>query len=392
MDINASFGGFAAALDSPKSWVMNVVSTLAGWVTQKIQILRLADSYAEHQVTINIMPIWPSSSEFFYYRFSGYVIGAIPSYHGSVAPALNELCLGLKPKEVAPALSSVYAKDVHVRMACFLLYRPVLFLRSHAEVVLSHVNYNMRMAAAGALAVVLYEYPDTLHESLTTLFSLYIPNSADVLRTKDLPAMTFLISQALERWILKSSVGEWQDTITKEDGKLELANKYYHVGICRYVTSLQLARCYIWMKTPCLMHQCAGTSEVTILFSSGLGRESPRGDIGSVAAGTSEVTILFSSGLGRESPRGPLQLEGRGKLVICTYLIVSSLKAGGSLPKASLKIGVVLSRGLVPGRHKSGLQTIYRKMNKDNTMYGFRGGAAGVMKGSNDSTGDTLSV
>ncbi|GKE31091.1 probable methyltransferase PMT2 [Tanacetum coccineum] len=129
MDINASFGGFIAALDSPKSWVMNVVSTLAGRVTQKIQILCLAYSYAEHQVTINIMLIWPFSSEFFYYHLSGYVIGAIPFYHGSVAPALNELCLGLKPKEVAPALSGVYAKDVHVRMACFLLYRPVLFLR-----------------------------------------------------------------------------------------------------------------------------------------------------------------------------------------------------------------------------------------------------------------------
>ncbi|GKC05991.1 hypothetical protein Tco_0997601, partial [Tanacetum coccineum] len=76
-----------------------------------------------------------------------------------------------------------------------------------------------------------------------------------------------------------------------------------------------------------------GTSEVTILFSSGLGKESPRGNIGSVAAGTSEVTILFSSGLGRESPRGPLQ-------------------AGRSLPKVSLKIGDVLSGGQVPGGHK----------------------------------------
>ncbi|GKB69947.1 hypothetical protein Tco_0931359, partial [Tanacetum coccineum] len=47
----------------------------------------------------------------------GYVIDAIPSYHGSVSPALNELCLGLKPEEVAHALSDVYAKDVHVRMA-----------------------------------------------------------------------------------------------------------------------------------------------------------------------------------------------------------------------------------------------------------------------------------
>ncbi|GKE69562.1 hypothetical protein Tco_1527634 [Tanacetum coccineum] len=45
-----------------------------------------------------------------------HVIDAIPSYHGSVAPALNELGLGLKPEEVA--LSGVYAKDVHARMAC----------------------------------------------------------------------------------------------------------------------------------------------------------------------------------------------------------------------------------------------------------------------------------
>lgn len=29
MDMNAGFGGFAAALDSPKLWVMNVVPTLA---------------------------------------------------------------------------------------------------------------------------------------------------------------------------------------------------------------------------------------------------------------------------------------------------------------------------------------------------------------------------
>ncbi|GJW41659.1 protein ILITYHIA isoform X2 [Tanacetum coccineum] len=165
-----------------------------------------------------------------------YVIDAIPSYHGSVSPALNELCLGLKPEEVAPALSGVYAKDVHVRMACLNTAKCIPPISTHsvpqeAEVAedlwdhydyvlrsdysglfkaLSHVNYNVRMAAAGALAAVLYEYPDTLQESLTTLFSLYIPDSgicvdciesgwlgrqgtalalhtaADVLRTKDL--------------------------------------------------------------------------------------------------------------------------------------------------------------------------------------------------------------
>ncbi|XP_071733980.1 protein ILITYHIA [Rutidosis leptorrhynchoides] len=195
-----------------------------------------------------------------------HVLGAVPSYHGSVGPALNELCLGLRPDEVAPALSGVYAKDVHVRLACLNAAKciPAISTRSvpqdvdiatniwialHdpeksvAEVAedlwdrydhefgtdysglfgaLSHVNYNVRMAAADALAAVLDEYPDTLQESLATLFSLYIRDggigvdnidsgwlgrqgialalhaAADVLRTKDLPVvMTFLISRAL---------------------------------------------------------------------------------------------------------------------------------------------------------------------------------------------------
>ncbi|KAD4888101.1 hypothetical protein E3N88_20174 [Mikania micrantha] len=195
-----------------------------------------------------------------------HVLGAIPSYHGSVTPALNELCLGLSPEEVAPALSGVYAKDVHVRLACLnaikcipaistrsvpkdvdiatsiwiALHDPEKSVAEVAEDVwdrydhefgtdysglfraLSHVNYNIRMAAADALAAVLDEYPDTLQESLATLFSLYIRDggvgvgnidsgwigrqgtalalhaAADVLRTKDLPVViTFLISRAL---------------------------------------------------------------------------------------------------------------------------------------------------------------------------------------------------
>ncbi|KAL4557543.1 hypothetical protein LXL04_035724 [Taraxacum kok-saghyz] len=195
-----------------------------------------------------------------------HVLGAIPAYQGSVGPALNELCLGLQPEEVAPALSGVYAKDLHVRLACLNAAKciPAISSRSvpqnveiatsiwitlHdpeksvAEVAedlwdrydhefgtdysglfraLSHVNYNVRVAASDALAAVLDEYPDTLQESLATLFSLYIRDggagedmidsgwlgrqgialalhaAADVLRTKDLPVvMTFLISRAL---------------------------------------------------------------------------------------------------------------------------------------------------------------------------------------------------
>ncbi|CAK7341235.1 unnamed protein product [Dovyalis caffra] len=195
-----------------------------------------------------------------------HVLGVVPAYQGSVGPALNELCLGLKPEEVAPALYGVYAKDVHVRMACLNAIKciPAVSSRSIPENVevatslwialhdpeksvaeaaediwdrygyefgtnysglfkaLSHVDYNVRVSAAEALAAALDEKPDTIQESLSTLFSLYIRDAgfgedavdagwlgrqgialalhsaADVLRTKDLPVvMTFLISRAL---------------------------------------------------------------------------------------------------------------------------------------------------------------------------------------------------
>ncbi|KAB2629923.1 translational activator GCN1 [Pyrus ussuriensis x Pyrus communis] len=195
-----------------------------------------------------------------------HVLGVVPAYQASVGPALNELCLGVPPDEVAAALYGVYAKDVHVRMACLSAVKciPAVTSRSlpqNVEVAtgiwialhdpeksvaeaaedlwdryghdfgtdysglfkaLSHINYNVRFAAAEALAAALDECPDSIQESLSTLFSLYIRDaglteenvdagwlgrqgvalalhsSADVLRTKDLPVvMTFLISRAL---------------------------------------------------------------------------------------------------------------------------------------------------------------------------------------------------
>ncbi|XP_059665692.1 protein ILITYHIA isoform X2 [Cornus florida] len=195
-----------------------------------------------------------------------HVLGVIPAYKGSVGPALNELSLGLQRDEVAPALYGVYAKDVHVRIACLNAIKciPAVASRSlpqNVEVAtsiwialhdleksvaelaediwdrygydfgtdysgllkaLSHVNYNVRFAAAEALSAALDENPDTIQECLSTLFSLYIRDAgfgedhidagwlgrqgialalhsaADVLRTKDLPVvMTFLISRAL---------------------------------------------------------------------------------------------------------------------------------------------------------------------------------------------------
>ncbi|XP_057476446.1 protein ILITYHIA-like [Actinidia eriantha] len=157
-----------------------------------------------------------------------HVLGGVPAYHASVGPALNELYLGLQPDEAAPALYGVYAKDVHVRMACLNAIKCIPAVASHslpqnidivtsiwialhdpekgehahsylynsvAEVAedvwdrygydfgtdyaglfkaLSHVNYNVRLTAAEALAAALDENPNTIQESLLTLFSLYI--------------------------------------------------------------------------------------------------------------------------------------------------------------------------------------------------------------------------
>ncbi|XP_065852916.1 protein ILITYHIA [Euphorbia lathyris] len=195
-----------------------------------------------------------------------HVLGVVPACQASVGPALNELCLGLQPHEVASALNGVYAKDVNVRMACLnaikcvpavstrsvpqnvevatsiwiALHDPEKSIAEAAEDIwdrygsdfgtdysgllkaLSHINYNVRLAAAEALAAALDENPDSIQESLSMLFSLYIRDAAfgedsvdagwigrqgialalhsaaDVLRTKDLPVvMTFLISRAL---------------------------------------------------------------------------------------------------------------------------------------------------------------------------------------------------
>uniref|UniRef100_A0A0V0J0Y0 Putative translational activator GCN1-like n=1 Tax=Solanum chacoense TaxID=4108 RepID=A0A0V0J0Y0_SOLCH len=147
-----------------------------------------------------------------------HVLGVVPAYQASIGPALNELCLGLQPAEVAPALCGIYAKDIHVRMACLNAVKCIPGLASHsvpqsseiatriwlalhdpekcvaeaAEDIwdhygydlgtdysgifkaLSHANYNVRVAGAEALAAALDESPDTIQECLSTLFSLYI--------------------------------------------------------------------------------------------------------------------------------------------------------------------------------------------------------------------------
>lgn len=60
----------------------------------------------------------------------------------------------------------------------------------------------------------------------------------------------------------------------------------------------------------------------------------------------------------------------------------ASLKAGGSLSEKSLKIGVVLSGGQAPGGHNviSGIFDYLQQRTQGSTLYGFKGGPAGVMK------------
>ncbi|CAL4927024.1 unnamed protein product [Urochloa decumbens] len=144
-----------------------------------------------------------------------HVLSTVPAYHPSVGPMLNELCLGLRGHELAQALGGVYAKEVHVRLACLNAIKCVpihsvqrdlqvstsLWIAAHdpekvvAELAedlwdrfgfdviadysgifyaLSHKNYNVRAASAEALAAALDENPGKMQDSLSTLFSLYI--------------------------------------------------------------------------------------------------------------------------------------------------------------------------------------------------------------------------
>ncbi|CAE5962833.1 unnamed protein product [Arabidopsis arenosa] len=108
--------------------------------------------------------------------------GVVPVYQVSVGPALNELCLRFQAADVANALYGVYSKDVRARMACLNAVKcfPAFSKCSLPQNVdpeklhhlmlcdlyacrifkaLSHINLNVRLAAAGALADALHESP-----------------------------------------------------------------------------------------------------------------------------------------------------------------------------------------------------------------------------------------
>ncbi|KAG7588768.1 Armadillo-type fold [Arabidopsis suecica] len=113
--------------------------------------------------------------------------GVVPVYQVSVGPALNELCLRFQAADVANALYGVYSKDVRVRMACLNAVKcfPAFFQMlpsSEYDIwaqyghdlgtdysgifkALSHINLNVRLAAAGALADALHESPISFQAS-----------------------------------------------------------------------------------------------------------------------------------------------------------------------------------------------------------------------------------
>ncbi|KAJ7561862.1 hypothetical protein O6H91_03G044500 [Diphasiastrum complanatum] len=195
-----------------------------------------------------------------------HVLGCVPTSQSIVHTMLAELCRGLESNGLAEALVGLYSEHAHVRVACLnaVVNIPILAKRAvprngavaallwialydsdervaeAADIAwdlyghelgmdyaaglveaLSHSNYNVREAAAAGLAAAMDEYPNTVHETLSTLFALYtreLPNeseldsswqgrqgvaltllaAADLLSSKDLPVVsTFLISRAL---------------------------------------------------------------------------------------------------------------------------------------------------------------------------------------------------
>jgi hypothetical protein len=62
MDMNARLGGFAAALESPKSWVMNVVPTIAKNTLGVIYERGLVGIYHDWYVLLNLVSLFHANS------------------------------------------------------------------------------------------------------------------------------------------------------------------------------------------------------------------------------------------------------------------------------------------------------------------------------------------
>ncbi|CAA7390601.1 unnamed protein product [Spirodela intermedia] len=174
-----------------------------------------------------------------------HVLSVVPAYQAKVGPMLNELCLGLQSNGLGQALQGVYAKDVHVRLACLSavkcipcvsgrslvqnidvatgiwisLHDPEKVVAEAAEDIWDRYGFDFGTDYSGLYVALSHA---NYNETLSTLFSMYIQyvasgtdiadagwlgrqgiamalhSAADVLRTKDLPVViTFLISRAL---------------------------------------------------------------------------------------------------------------------------------------------------------------------------------------------------
>ncbi|CAK9164336.1 unnamed protein product [Ilex paraguariensis] len=118
------------------NWALDIATALRLIVTEEVNVLlELIPSGGEVEANgrpsfglfervINGLSVscksgaLPVDSFTFVFPVLYHALGVVPAYQASIGPALNELCLGLQPVEVAHALYGVYAKDVHVRTAC----------------------------------------------------------------------------------------------------------------------------------------------------------------------------------------------------------------------------------------------------------------------------------
>nr|GMD84196.1 eIF-2-alpha kinase activator GCN1 isoform X17 [Ipomoea batatas] len=129
-----------------------VASPLSNWaleIATALRVIRTEDANV-------LWALFPSASEEANENLVLYhVLGVVPAYQASIGPSLNELCLGLSAAEVAPALSGVYAKYVHVRVACLNAVKCVSALAGHS------IPENIEVATSIWLAfhVRYYDFP-----------------------------------------------------------------------------------------------------------------------------------------------------------------------------------------------------------------------------------------
>ncbi|KAG6736243.1 hypothetical protein POTOM_061029 [Populus tomentosa] len=115
-----------------------------------------------------------------------HVLGVVLAYQGSIGPALNELCLGLQPEEVAPLRADLSPRMLRLQLVFGLLYMIQKRFGLPVVVFFDLIEFE-------ALAAALDENPDTTQDTVDAGWlgrqgiALALHSAADVLRTKRPP-------------------------------------------------------------------------------------------------------------------------------------------------------------------------------------------------------------